>query len=116
MFSRFDRRASAFNFLGSVVLTAAFVILIYVASPLRDPTFQPNSANAGSLVPWLEFMGEQQWIQAATLFAVLLATNLTFLLYQLSVAGDRVDDHPYRRFPRSMEGHRCRSGLPPGFC
>ncbi|WAL62374.1 hypothetical protein [Thermocoleostomius sinensis] len=53
MFSRLDRRAAVLGLVGLLLLTAAFIAFIYVVSPLRKPTFQPNSANAGTLISGL---------------------------------------------------------------
>jgi hypothetical protein len=56
----------------------------YQVSPLRDGSFQPNSANAGSLIAWMEGVGEKTWLQGAALLAGLLATNLAIVLWQWS--------------------------------
>jgi hypothetical protein len=41
-----------------LTVTIASGIFVYYASPLRDPAFQPNSANVGSLLPWLQGIRE----------------------------------------------------------
>jgi hypothetical protein len=66
------------------LLVVIAIIFVYQASPLRDPSFQPNSANAGSLLPWLQGMTEGTWVQGANVLAALLATNLTVVVYQHS--------------------------------
>jgi hypothetical protein len=62
-----------------LLLTIASGIFVYLVSPLRDPSFQPNSANGGTLVPWLQSVRERDWIRGATGLAALLATNLALL-------------------------------------
>ena len=71
------RRFSLASFVSLIVVTVAIIILVYLVSPLRDPSFQPNSANAGSLVWWVKGMGmsEDAWIRAAFIFAGMLAIN-----------------------------------------
>jgi hypothetical protein len=71
----------------SSILSLGFSVLIlgvcgafaYLVSPLRDISFQPNSANAGSLVPWLQGLGESHWFFAANVLALLLSTNITLV-------------------------------------
>lgn len=70
----------------SLVLLIAGGIFVYQVSPLRDPTFQPNSANAGSLLPWLRGVTEAHWFLFANILAFLLSTNLTLLLPQQRVS------------------------------
>ncbi|HIK14565.1 MAG TPA: hypothetical protein IGS53_04635 [Leptolyngbyaceae cyanobacterium M33_DOE_097] len=67
-----------------LLLTVAYSVLVYYASPLRDPSFQPNSGNAGSLLPWLQGIRESDWIRGATVLAGLLASNFAWLLWQLN--------------------------------
>lgn len=67
-----------------LLLTIASAIFVYQVSPLRDPAFQPNSANGGTLIPWLQGVKERDWIRAATVLAALLATNINVLLWQYS--------------------------------
>ncbi|MGB3651976.1 MAG: hypothetical protein WBA41_12300 [Rivularia sp. (in: cyanobacteria)] len=81
MSSRFQRLQ--FISLGfSLLLVVAWVILVYQVSPLRDPSFQPNSANAGTLIPWLSGVGEDDWILSAQLLAFSLSTNIAFIFAQ----------------------------------
>ncbi len=81
MSSRFQRLQ--FVSLGfSLLLIVAWVILVYQISPLRDPSFQPNSANAGTLIPWLFGVGENNWILSAQLLAFSLSTNIAFIFAQ----------------------------------
>ncbi|MGF1673423.1 MAG: hypothetical protein ACFCUV_07010, partial [Rivularia sp. (in: cyanobacteria)] len=60
----------------------AWGIFAYQVSPLRDPSFQPNSANAGSLVPWLSAVSEDNWLLTANILAFSLSTNITFIFTQ----------------------------------
>jgi hypothetical protein len=64
----------------SLLLSLASGIFVYQVSPLREPTFQPNSANAGSLVPWLQGVTEGHWFLVANILAFLVSTNLTLVL------------------------------------
>ncbi len=57
-------------------------MFVYFVSPLRDPTFQPSSANAGSLVWWLQGVPEENWVWGASILAGLLAINFTLVLWQ----------------------------------
>ena len=66
-----------------LLLTSTSALLVYLVSPLRDPAFQPNSANAGSLIPLVRQVQEQYWIWGAAGLAGLLAVNLVLLLWQL---------------------------------
>lgn len=69
-----------------LLLLVASGIFVYQVSPLRDPTFQPNSANAGSLIPWLRDVTEAHWFLVANILAFLLSTNLTLILSQQRVS------------------------------
>lgn len=75
---------SIFSFGFSVLLVVAGGIFAYLVSPLRDVTFQPNSANAGSLLPWMQGMSENHWVLGANILAILLSTNITLILWQKS--------------------------------
>ncbi|TWH62793.1 hypothetical protein [Dulcicalothrix desertica] len=70
----------------SLLLSLASGIFVYQVSPLREPTFQPNSANAGSLVPWLQGVTEAHWILVANILAFLVSTNLTLVLWQQKIS------------------------------
>jgi hypothetical protein len=65
-----------------VGLTVPIALFIYQISPLRNPTFVPDSANAGTLISRFRFITEQDWIQWTTLFAGVLAVNSTIVLWQ----------------------------------
>lgn len=67
-----------------LLLVGACGILIYQASPLRDPAFQPNSANAGSSVFWLQGVTETDLLIGSTILAALLAINFTLFIWQRS--------------------------------
>jgi hypothetical protein len=71
-----------------LLLLFASGIFAYLVSPLRDPTFQPDSANAGSLVPWLQGVTEEHWLLGANILAFLLSTNLTLILWQRWVSNN----------------------------
>ncbi len=79
------RYLSIFSFGFSVLLAVAGGIFAYLVSPLRDATFQPSSANAGSLLPWMRGMTENYWFLGANILAFLLSTNITLILWQKSV-------------------------------
>lgn len=70
-----------------VLLAMTSGVIVYWVSPLRDPSFQPNSANAGSLIPWLRNVSEGTWMIKASLLAALFATNITFITWQWTSAG-----------------------------
>lgn len=76
------RRFSIFSLVLILVLTVASIIFVYLVSPLRDPTFQPNSANAGSLIPWLKSVKESDWLLGFNLLAFLLSSNITLVIWQ----------------------------------
>lgn len=67
-----------------MLLVVAGGVFMYQISPLRDPSFQPNSANAGSLIPWVRGVHEDTWLLVASVLAGLLATNLVLVLWQWS--------------------------------
>ncbi len=66
-----------------ILVTVASVIFVYLISPLRDPAFQPNSANAGTLVWWLKDVREDVWVWAAFILAGLLTLNSLLALWTL---------------------------------
>ncbi|PSN15150.1 hypothetical protein C7293_08605 [filamentous cyanobacterium CCT1] len=76
------QRLSWISFGGLVLVSAGLAVLIHWASPLRDPSFEVNSANAGTLVPWLQWVSETAWLRASFTLAVLLAVSLTWVLTQ----------------------------------
>lgn len=80
------RRFSWFSLGFLLVLATASGIFVYQVSPLRDPSFQANSGNAGSLMPWLQGVSEGDWLLGALVLAVLLASNLVFIFWQNSRA------------------------------
>lgn len=59
-------------------------VFVYQISPLRDPSFRPDGANAGTLVPWLQNVSEETWKLVAAILAVMLATMITFMLQPVS--------------------------------
>ncbi|KAM3116191.1 hypothetical protein [Phormidesmis sp. 146-33] len=65
-----------------VGLTVPIALFIHRISPLRNPTFVPSSANAGTLISRYRFITEQDWLQWATMFAGVLAVNATIVLWQ----------------------------------
>jgi hypothetical protein len=80
------RRFSIASFISLIQVTVASGIFVYLVSPLRDPAFQPNSANAGSLVWWLKGMPEDVWVCAAVILAGILAINSMVVLWRLQIA------------------------------
>lgn len=85
-----------------LLLVAASGAFAHYSSPLRDPNFQPDSANAGSLLPWLQGVHEGHWIQAAAILAALLAINLTLLLGLRQQPHSLIQSlHREQRVPRS---------------
>ncbi|MBE9157156.1 hypothetical protein IQ265_10010 [Nodosilinea sp. LEGE 06152] len=83
------QRLSVLSFGGLVLVSAGLAGLLHWASPLRDPSFEVNSANAGTSVPWLKGVPETAWLQASFALAALLAVNLTWVLWQWSQAPQR---------------------------
>lgn len=70
-------------FLCTLLLGASGIIFVYHVSPLRDPSFQANGTmNAGTLVPWLRNLSEENWIFGSAILAAILATMLTIMLKQ----------------------------------
>ncbi|OKH53859.1 hypothetical protein NIES2101_08820 [Calothrix sp. HK-06] len=86
MFFQRLRRFSIVSLGFSLLLLVASGIFVYQVSPLREPTFQPNNANAGSLVPWLRGVTEGHWFLFANILAFLLSTNITLILSQQRVS------------------------------
>ena len=81
----YSRKFLHFQFISlgfSLILAIAWLVLVYQVSPLRDPSFQPGAANAGSLVPWLSGVGENDWLLSAKILAFSLSTNITFIFAQ----------------------------------
>ncbi|MEL7068274.1 MAG: hypothetical protein AAGN15_06415 [Cyanobacteria bacterium J06581_3] len=60
-----------------LIIAIAIAIVAYLVSPLRDPSFVPQSANAGATVSWLR--PERYWIIGLNTLAITLATNTTVL-------------------------------------
>lgn len=69
------------SFLSLLLLTIAWGVFVYQVSPLRDPSFQPNGGNAGSLLPWLQGVRESDWKWGATGLAGLWAVNTVVWLW-----------------------------------
>lgn len=82
MFLQQIRRFSILSLLFLLLLTVANLIFVYLVSPLRDPTFQPNSANGGSLVPWLKSLKDSDWLFWSSILAFLLSSNITVVIWQ----------------------------------
>jgi hypothetical protein len=78
------RRFARFTLGLLLLLVVAIAIFIYQVSPLRDPSFQPNSANAGSLIPWMRGVSENAWMLSAAVLASLLSSNLAIVFWQWS--------------------------------
>lgn len=99
------RRLSIFSLGVLSLLTAAIAGWVHQVSPLRDPSFQPSSANAGSLIPELRGIHEDDWMRGATVLAALLAANLTIVLWQRSrflSMGELRSRHSALRLLRSL--------------
>jgi len=75
------QRLSSLSFVVLLSLSIAGTVLVHQVSPLRDPAFQPNSGNAGSLLPTFRTVRESDWITGATILAALLALSLTLMLF-----------------------------------
>jgi hypothetical protein len=86
MASRFPQRFSIASLIFLVFVTGASAIFVYLVSPLRDPAFQPNSGNAGTLVWWLQGVPERNWVMVAIILAGLLAINSMLVLWHLRIA------------------------------
>jgi len=92
MFLQQIRRFSIFSLIILLLLTLTSLIFVYLVSPLRDPTFQPNSANGGSLVPWLKNVKDSDWLFGSSILAFLLSSNITLVIWlrNLSNANNRL--------------------------
>jgi hypothetical protein len=91
--NRFSQHVQWFAFvtLGFLLrLVVSSGVFVYQVSPLRDSSFQPGSANAGSLIPWMQGVGEDTWMLGASVLAGLLATNLVFIFWQWSQSSTNV--------------------------
>lgn len=86
------RRFSILSLVFLLLLSVASLVFVYLVSPLRDPTFQPNSANGGSLVPWLKSVKESDWLLGFGILAFLLSSNITLVIWQrkLGNPGERL--------------------------
>ena len=80
---RVFRRLSIASLIFLVLVTGVSAIFVHQVSPLRDPAFQPNSANAGTVVRELEGVSEENWMQAVIILSGLLALNFTLVLWQM---------------------------------
>ena len=78
-----------------LLMVVGIALLAYQVSPLRDPSFIPEAANAGARVSWLN--PEQYWVAAIRIFSIALATNLSLLTWS-HLRGNR---HGIVRFGRS---------------
>jgi hypothetical protein len=59
-----------------VSLAVAAALAIYPNSPLLDPKFVPDSANAGPYFGWGAGIPEQKWLYGALVFALIQAALL----------------------------------------
>ena len=80
---RVFRRLSIVSFKFLMLVMGVSAIFVHLVSPLRDPAFQPNSANAGTVVRELQGVSEENWVQAAVILSGLLALNFTLVLWQM---------------------------------
>lgn len=62
-----------------LLFTVGVALAAYQVSPLRDPSFLPQSANAGARVSWLN--PERYWITMVRVLAIALATNVSLLTW-----------------------------------
>lgn len=76
------RHFSIFSLMFLLFLTIATSLFAYQVSPLRDPTFRPDSANGGTLIPWMQGVTEDHWLLLANIIAFSLSTNLTLIIWQ----------------------------------
>ena len=65
-----------------MILMVVSGVFAYQVSPLRDSSFQPNSANAGSLLPWMRGVYEDTWHLGSFVLSGLLTINIVLLLWQ----------------------------------
>ncbi len=82
------RHLSIASLIFLVLVTVLSAIFVHEVSPLRDPAFQPNSANAGPEITELDGVSENNWLQAAVILSGLLATNFTLVLWKLRMWRD----------------------------
>jgi hypothetical protein len=73
------RYSSVFSLGFLLLIVALGGVFAYYVSPLRDISFQPDAANAGSLLPWLRGFEEKHWFFAANVLALLVSTNMTLV-------------------------------------
>ena len=64
------------------LLVVAGGVFLHQISPMRDPSFVPNSGNAGSLLPWAKDISENTLLLGSFWLAILLASNLVVVLSQ----------------------------------
>jgi hypothetical protein len=72
-----------FSLIFLLFLTIATSLFAYQVSPLRDPTFRPDSANGGSLIPWMQGVTEDHWLLLANIIAFSLSTNIILIIWQM---------------------------------
>ncbi|NJL48449.1 MAG: hypothetical protein HC929_14460 [Leptolyngbyaceae cyanobacterium SM2_5_2] len=84
MITRKPQQLSVAGFVGLAGLSLALAVFIHTVSPLRDPTFERNSGNAGTPVPWLAWIPESAWLWGSFGLAALLALSLTWVFYHWS--------------------------------
>lgn len=81
----YSRKFQQFQFISlgfSLILMVAWLVVVYQVSPLRDASFQPGAANAGSLLPWFSGVSEDNWLLTAKILAFSLSTNIAFIFAQ----------------------------------
>lgn len=83
------RQFSIFSLIFLLSLAIAISLFAYQVSPLRDPSFVPNSANGGSLLPWMQSVTENHWLLLANIIAFSLSTNIIVIIWQARGFHDR---------------------------
>jgi hypothetical protein len=73
------RRFSIVSLKFLILATVAIIILVYLASPLRDPAYQTHYP-PGSPVWWLKGMNQKAWMWSAGVLAGMLAINSMLVL------------------------------------
>lgn len=83
------RHFSIFSLIFLLSLTIAISLFAYHVSPLRDPSFIPNSANGGSLIPWMRGINDSHWVLLSNIIAFSLSTNIIVIIWQSRRFHDR---------------------------
>lgn len=82
-----------------LLFAVGVALAAYQVSPLRDPSFLPQTANAGARVSWLN--PEWYWITTVRILAIALATNISLLTWS-DWRGHRSGLSRINRNPRSF--------------